>query len=374
MQSDERRTMILDAAPERPWAPAEERKVQKGLVRRFVHRALNKGKLAFRLYQAHFANPSHLDRVLGRKLRKHRGPILVGPWVSEVGFELLYWIPFLRHCMTRYRVDPSRVTVVSRGGAEGWYSGLAASYVDVFDLLSPEEFLEGNREREWLHRGKKQFSVSPFEARILEQAAAKAGLDGTEFFHPSLMYSYYRPFWSGLGDPGPVLGRSQPALIGHAYERVPGLPFDGDYIAFKSYFSACFPETDDNAQFVSSLIDKLAARSNVVLLNTGLRLDDHTEFGRAVGGRVFDASGLMTPRNNLEIQSAIVAHSRGLVSTYGGFSYLGPLLARRSLGFYSTTEFVTTHLAIATETLNGVGSGTFSAVPTRGMDLLLGMD
>ena len=24
------------------------------------------------------------------------GPILVGPWLSEVGFELLYWIPLLR--------------------------------------------------------------------------------------------------------------------------------------------------------------------------------------------------------------------------------------------------------------------------------------
>jgi hypothetical protein len=366
--------MTLEAAREHSGAPAGERMVRKGLVRRLAHGALSKGKLAFRLYKAHFSNPSSLDRVLARKLRRHGGPILVGPWVSEVGFELLYWIPFLRHCMTRHGVDPSRVTVVSRGGAQGWYSGLASSYVDVYDFLSPEEFLEGNRERERLHRGKKQFSVSPFEARILEKAAARAGLDGPEVLHPSLMYSFHRPFWSGLRDPGPVLGRSQPALIGHTYERVQSLPFDGDYIAVKPYFSACFPGTEENARFVSSLIQKLAERSRVVLLNTGLRLDDHTEPGSAAGSGVFDASGLMTPRNNLEIQSALVARSRGLVSTYGGFSYLGPLLGRRSLGFYSAADLVTAHLAIAAETLNGLGPGTFCAVPTRGMDLLLGMD
>ena len=29
------------------------------------------------------------------RLQKSNAPIVVGPWVGEVGFELLYWIPFL---------------------------------------------------------------------------------------------------------------------------------------------------------------------------------------------------------------------------------------------------------------------------------------
>ena len=28
-------------------------------------------------------------------------PIVAGPWVGEVGFELLYWVPFLRWCAER---------------------------------------------------------------------------------------------------------------------------------------------------------------------------------------------------------------------------------------------------------------------------------
>ena len=44
-----------------------------------------------------------------------RGRVLVGPWCSEVGYELLYWIPFVRWALRAYRVPPSRVVVMSRG-------------------------------------------------------------------------------------------------------------------------------------------------------------------------------------------------------------------------------------------------------------------
>ena len=42
--------------------------------------------------------------------------IVAGPWLSEVGFETLYWVPFLRWVKAAFRLDPSRVVAVSRGG------------------------------------------------------------------------------------------------------------------------------------------------------------------------------------------------------------------------------------------------------------------
>jgi hypothetical protein len=36
----------------------------------------------------------HIEGEIKRIVDKP-GPILVGPWLSEVGFELLYWIPML---------------------------------------------------------------------------------------------------------------------------------------------------------------------------------------------------------------------------------------------------------------------------------------
>ena len=64
------------------------------------------------------ARPASWSRVLGRSGR----PIIVGPWLSETGFELLYWIPFLAWAKTYGNFDPEQLVVVSRGGAAPWYS------------------------------------------------------------------------------------------------------------------------------------------------------------------------------------------------------------------------------------------------------------
>ncbi|MGE3404890.1 MAG: hypothetical protein AB7K63_20055, partial [Vicinamibacterales bacterium] len=42
-------------------------------------------------------------------LARHRGPIVAGPWLGEVGFELLYWVPFLAWFAERYAVAPGRL-------------------------------------------------------------------------------------------------------------------------------------------------------------------------------------------------------------------------------------------------------------------------
>ena len=49
------------------------------------------------------------------------GPIMVGPWLSEVGYEALYWVPFVRWFTRQYDVDPERIVTVSRGGVAPWY-------------------------------------------------------------------------------------------------------------------------------------------------------------------------------------------------------------------------------------------------------------
>src|SRR5665648_81960 len=41
-------------------------------------------------------------------------PIVVGPWLMEIGFELLYWIPYLRAQLARLGIPKERVIAVSR--------------------------------------------------------------------------------------------------------------------------------------------------------------------------------------------------------------------------------------------------------------------
>jgi hypothetical protein len=63
--------------------------------------------------------------------------LIAGPWLSEVGYEALYWIPFLRWVKAAFRVDPARVVAVSRGGVSSWYEGIAGRYVEIWDEFDP---------------------------------------------------------------------------------------------------------------------------------------------------------------------------------------------------------------------------------------------
>ena len=79
----------------------------------------------------------------GEKWLRGTGPIIVGPWTGEVGFELLYWVPFVRWLVSKFRLEPSRLVIVSRGGVSRWYGPLARQYVDIFSLLTTDQFRVG---------------------------------------------------------------------------------------------------------------------------------------------------------------------------------------------------------------------------------------
>ncbi len=74
-----------------------------------------------------------LVTVLGRSGK----PIILGPWLSETGFELLYWIPFLAWAKAYGNFDPDRLIVVSRGGAAPWYRHITPALRRDLLLLHP---------------------------------------------------------------------------------------------------------------------------------------------------------------------------------------------------------------------------------------------
>ena len=128
-----------------------------------------------------------------------RGPIIAGPWLSEVGFEVLYWIPFLRWFEDRYRIDPERVIAVSRGGVAGWYGDLAARYVEIFDHLSPRSSgaatASGISARSRAGRSRRRSGRSTTTLIAAARAATASGMRA--ICHPSLMYRLFSRFWYG---------------------------------------------------------------------------------------------------------------------------------------------------------------------------------
>jgi hypothetical protein len=305
------------------------------------------------------------ERVLERLARigRSHGPVLAGPWTGEIGFELIYWIPFLRWALGHAGIDPSRVTVFSRGGPRSWYEGLAADYVDVLDFTTADEF----RDRTAINR--KQRGLTAFDRDLLRRARRARG-GSPALIHPAMMYAPFMPYWRQQAPMSRILGYSR-------YRRYPAPPLHPAagslperFVAVRYYFSDCFPDTPANRQFVASTIDALAAGSDVIVIKAGMGLDDHLDASAERGGRIRVIDAGVSPRENLEIQTSIIARANAFVGTYGGFSYLAPLFGVDTVAFYSIRNFQVSHLHAAQHALEEAGGGILTPVDVSEAPLL----
>jgi hypothetical protein len=280
------------------------------------------------------------------RIGKSERPIVIGPWISEVGFEVLYWIPFLNWALKEFGLQQRRLIVVSRGGARPWYQHLAAEYVDVFDLFTVEEYRARNEER-WSDGGnQKQFAVTDMEREIVERAKHKLGVDSVDLLHPSVMYKLLQFFWFGKASVRLLTEHAEYRRLSPAGDEIlAGLP--KEYVAVRFYFRPSFPDTPDNRRLATDIIRSLSRELPVVLLNTGLNIDDHEDIDVSGGQGVHRVDHLMTPQRNLDIQTSVISNARALVGTYGGLTYLGPCYGVPSVGFYShASELIPAHLDV----------------------------
>ena len=295
-------------------------------------------------------------------------PIVAGPWLSEAGFELLYWVPFVKWAARYAKLDPSRLYVVSRGGTRAWYGGVAAHYDDVFRYFSPDEFRTRNEERISEQKGVlKHVQLAGFDRAIVEQVASTHALTDYHVLHPSLMYGLFQLFWK----------QHQPVTLVELFTQFGLIPESDDdaavrrqlperYVVAKFYGNLGLPATPENKRFVETLLADLSASIDIVLLNPGVRYDDHDDFQVPSGPRVHRIDHLLEPATNLAAQTAIIRGAEAYVGSYGGFSYLAPLAGTDTVTFYSDPGgFRWDHLEVAKRVFAGIGAGGFSEVDVR---------
>jgi hypothetical protein len=309
-----------------------------------------------------------LVTLLGRSGK----PILVGPWLSETGFELLYWIPFLAWAKAYGNLDPEQMVVISRGGAAPWYSHITTQYEDVLGYFAPDEFRQKNDERIRAQHGRqKHLDVSRFDREIIDRVTEKRGLRGAQLLHPSEMYRLFEHFWF----------QRAPVTLIEAFTHFAALPegrpwpqraeLPARYVAAKFYGNSALPDTPENRAFIHATLSELAQDIDVVLLNTADRFDDHDDFPASLKGRVHTIEHLMRPEDNLAVQTEVIRHATAFVGTYGGFSYLAPLLGVDTLSFYShPTGFRFDHLEVAKRVFSGLRCGAFVELDVRAVGVV----
>lgn len=316
------------------------------------------GSIQLRDHARHHRAATRRAALIGRPDR----PIVVGPWCGEVGFELLYWVPFVRWMVERARVDGERLIVVTRGGASVWYRDLTTRGVEIFDLVDTAAFR--NHAETW-----KQHRISAFDRQLIAGAMAHAGMRGVRLLHPQVMYRLLTAYWKEEAVLEPIASFLRYAPLAAPPEHPVTATLPAEYVAAKFYFSQSFPDTPANRAFVQRTIAQAAEQMPVVLLTAGAQLDDHHD--ATVANRPGVRVVATDVRDNLAAQSAVVAGARRFFGTYGGFSYLAPMYGVASLSFFSAREkLVPFHLEHAQRVFGSGRLGRFVALDVADAPLL----
>jgi hypothetical protein len=288
-------------------------------------------------------------------------PIVVGPWLSEVGYEVLYWVPFVRWVQSQYHIPADRLVIVTRGGAASWYSEITPHAVELFDLMSPEEYAVANAQRSAEDRGTlKQFGVSSMDQRIVAEVQRRIGTSRTRVLHPSLLYQLFHQFWLGHRPPSFLEKRTRYRRIAAPAVAVPPLP--SEFVAVKFYTAASLPSTDAVRRALQSIVLGLAERMPVVMLDTGLALDDHEDYSFETASRIHSVRHALRPRDNLAVQTAIISRASSFVGTCGALAWLAPMLGIDTTAVLADARFLHGHLQVARRVYQLMDGGRFSAL------------
>lgn len=261
-------------------------------------------------------------RLYARHLAASRHPILVGPWRSEVGFELLYWIPFLHSLRERYGISRDRLIAIGRGGSASWYD--AAGSADLYERMSVEEARTLSVQASQTTGSMKQNGVPAWERQVCALTANGLGISQYHILSPSWMYGLLAPFWEGKQPIGwleshllHAITMPVPAIAPEIAAKLPP-----KYVAMRWYARPTWPLREDLRLWTRKAVAAVAERTPVVLVDAGFHTDDHADIALGKIPNVFHLSDFaaMTPLNNLAIQSSVIAKASAYIGTYGGMA------------------------------------------------------
>ncbi|MBF8300547.1 MAG: hypothetical protein HW394_917 [Acidobacteria bacterium] len=338
--------------------------------------ALERSRKRIDRFDDHVVTPYRAERRIKYTLARAAAgsrPVIAGPWTSEVGYEALYWRPFLAWAADRYGVRPERMIALSRGGTEPWYRGIADRYVEIFDLVEPSEFagqVAARRDR----GDQKQMALSEFDRELIRLATTRLGVRDAVVWHPGLMYQMFRAFWYG--------DRSLDFLFRHTdFRRMPvtepaaikfytGPALPVEYAAVKFYTGPALPDTDANRASLYDLVQRVAARMPVVVLETTWSVDEHRDHAFEGIRGVTTLRPSLDPKTNLGVQTQVIAGARQFIGTCGGLAWLAPLLGVDTLAVYEDDRYLTAHLYAAKYAYRRTGAARFSTLNLKALRAL----
>ena len=272
-------------------------------------------------------------KAFARYLASTSYPILCGSWRSEVGFELLYWIPFLQQFRLQYKIPKDRLIAIGRGGSACWYD--MAGQADLYERMPLDEARTLSVMASQQTGSMKQQRVEPWERAVCQLTANGLGIKKYHTISPSWMYGLLKPFWEGKTSQRWLNDRLAHAVTMPAPKT--DLPLPQDFIAMRWYARPTWPMKEDLVLWMRQYTERIAKQHPVVIIDS-FHADDHADMHLGSIPNCVRLSELteMTPLNNLAIQSSVIARAKAYVGTYGGMSQGAMRWGVPTLALYDT--------------------------------------
>jgi ADP-heptose:LPS heptosyltransferase len=287
--------------------------------------------------------------MIFKKKKIYDAPIIVGPWFMELGFELLYWIPFVTKIVEVNKTTKNRVLAISRGGMSEFYSHLASEYSDIFNFISVEEYknLKANIVSEV--GGQKHMKYTKIEQRLIKKTL---GLEYSEIIHPSQMYSNFKPYWRRKVSADFIYDHSSYTHLNRIQTNSSGK------IVVRLYRSSSF--NLDQKQIVA-LISALGQKHQkpIVNLYSSREYDDHENlFIDSEDVENIDFS--VNHSENLKLQFDVIRNCDLFVTNYGGVSYFGLYANVPTIALHTGySKFLPIHMDISNRMDRYINTGHF---------------
>jgi hypothetical protein len=247
-------------------------------------------------------------------------------------------------------LDPARLLPIGRGGSAWWYH--VPTGLELYAMRTPQQVRIETKLQHASRKVLKQTAWTPFEREVVKDAAESVKATSYLTLHPSQMFADLAPFWEGKRGLGWLHDR-----VAFAPLPTPPLPetvtLPETFVAVHFYARPTWPLMDATMQFAVETVKMISQSHPVVLVGSGLHMDDHADLAIPKLPNVFtlrDCGISVTPQTNLAVMSAVLARSAGCVGTYGGTVQLAGRLGRPAIGFYAdwhSTALAHRHLSEA---------------------------
>jgi hypothetical protein len=249
------------------------------------------------------------------ELNRSNNPIIIGPFMMEVGFELLYWIPMVTRILENVEnIDQRPIHIITRGGAHAWYP-FSSHHHEIFNKIGSSDFLnmQKNRLKNFGHQ--KQSRLQAEEEMLLQQFFP-GDSENFDVLHPMTMVRTMVDYWSGTVSPKWLENFTDYGKVTH---HIRNNVNHTDLIAMKFYSR----ESLTNINAIDCCLQAIISghkKSKFIDFVISEEIDDHKYFAN----ENLSVDRFIAPRleTNLRDQSQVLSQAKLLIGTYGGFTYL----------------------------------------------------